>query len=78
MARFFWIPFRAAALVLGGAMGDVKRHRPQDRSSPSQLPLTRRSRVAEICSSYSGRIAFDNFEDVWTIDADGTRPDPCG
>ena len=23
-------------------------------------------------SSFSGRIAFDNFEDVWTIDADGT------
>jgi hypothetical protein len=23
-------------------------------------------------SSLSGRIAFDNFEDVWTIDADGT------
>jgi TolB protein len=24
-------------------------------------------------SSLSGRIAFDNFDDVWTIDADGTR-----
>jgi len=24
-------------------------------------------------SSASGRIAFDNFDDVWTIDADAAR-----
>ena len=34
--------------------------------------MTHRPSSGGDLSSLSGRIAFDNFEDVWTIDADGT------
>jgi Tol biopolymer transport system component len=67
--RFFWIPL-AAALVVGGCNGDVDRRRPQD--PPSRASADTSAPSGEDLSSLSGRIAFDNFEDVWTIDADGT------
>jgi TolB protein len=56
----------AATLVLGACSGGSDREQPQDRPSPSAVV----SETPE--SSFSGRIAFDNFDDVWTIDADGT------
>ena len=53
-------------LVLGACSEGSDRQQAQDRPSPSagdsEAPET----------SLSGRIAFDNFDDVWTIDADGT------
>jgi TolB protein len=71
MERFCWIPL-AAVLVLGGCNGDLDRHRPQDRPSPSRAPADTSALSGGDLSSFSGRIAFDNFKDVWTIDADGT------
>jgi Tol biopolymer transport system component len=71
MGRFLWIPL-AVALVLEGCNGDIDRHRPQDRSSPSQASADTSTLGGADLPSFSGRIAFDNFEDVWTIDADGT------
>src|SRR5512132_1543949 len=71
MGRVFWIPL-AAALMLAGGSEDVDRQRPQDRSSPSQASAETSAPSGGDLSSFSGRIAFDNFEDVWTIDAEGT------
>jgi TolB protein len=70
LTRFFWIPF-AIVLVLGGCSGDEDRDRSQDRSSPSPASADTSAVGRGDLSSFSGRIAFDNFEDVWTIDADG-------
>jgi TolB protein len=71
MGRFIGVAL-AATLVLGGCNGDVDRHKPQDRSSPSQASADTSALGDGDLSSLPGRIAFDNFEDVWTIDADGT------
>jgi Tol biopolymer transport system component len=54
-------------LILGACSGGSDREQPQDRASPSSTA----SHGGDL-SSLSGRIAFDNFDDVWTIDADGT------
>lgn len=62
----------AVALVLGGCSGDPDRDRPLDRPSPTQASAETSAPRGGDLSSFSGRIAFDNFEDVWTIDADGT------
>ena len=54
----------AGALVLGACGGRSDREQRQDRPSPST--------AASDPPGPSGRIAFDNFDDVWTIDADDT------
>lgn len=59
----------AVALVLGGCSGDPDRDRPLDRPSPTQASAETSPPRGGDLSSFSGRIAFDNFEDVWTIDA---------
>jgi TolB protein len=51
---------------LGACSGSSDREQSQDRPSPSAAV----SEAPE--SALSGRIAFDNFDDVWAIDADGT------
>ena len=66
VGRVLGIPL-AAALVLTGCNGDLDRARP----SPSPASSDPSTLSADL-SSFSGRIAFDNFEDVWAIDADGT------
>jgi TolB protein len=66
----------AAVLVVGACTAEPSRS--QSEASPS--PTTSASATsgpsnagASISlSSLSGRIAFDNHDDVWTIDADGT------
>jgi TolB protein len=57
----------AGALVLVACDGSSDQEQPRDRPSPSAA-------VSDApASSLSGRIVFDNFDDVWTIDADGTH-----
>jgi hypothetical protein len=62
----------AVAFLLLVACSDssaVDRPRPTARPSASPtIPLGTRSAV----TSLSGRIVFDNFRDVWSINADGT------
>ena len=62
----------AGALVLGACSGGSDREQPQDRPSPSTAASEAQGLTGGDRSSLSGRIAFDNFDDVWTIDADGT------
>jgi Tol biopolymer transport system component len=62
----------AAALVLGACNGGSNRNQSQDGPSPSTTASAAPGPSGESQSSLSGRIAFDNHEDVWTIDADGT------
>ena len=50
----------AGALVLGACGGGSDREQRQDRPSPST--------AASDTPGPSGRIAFDHFDDVWTID----------
>jgi Tol biopolymer transport system component len=61
--RILWMAL-VWALVLGACSGGSDREQPQDRPSPST--------AASDAPGPSGRIAFDNFDDVWTIDADDT------
>jgi Tol biopolymer transport system component len=60
------------ALVLGACSGGSDREQPQDRPSPSTAASDAAGPSSGDRSSLSGRIAFDNHEDVWTINADGT------
>jgi Tol biopolymer transport system component len=62
----------AGALVLGACSGGSDREQPQDRPSPSTAASEAPGLSGGDQSSLSGRIAFDNHEDVWTINADGT------
>jgi TolB protein len=62
----------AGALVLAGCSGGSDREQPKDRPSPSTAASDAPRKGGGDRSSLSGRIAFDNHEDVWTIDADGT------
>jgi TolB protein len=62
----------AGALVLGACSRGFDREQPQDRPSPSTVASEAPGPSGGDRSSLSGRIAFDNFDDVWTIDADGT------
>ena len=69
--RILWKAL-AAALVLGACSGGVDRGQSQVRASSSTTASAAPGSSGGDLSSFSGRIAFDNFEDVWTIDADGT------
>jgi len=62
----------AGALVLGACRGGFDREQPQDRPSPSTAASEAPGPSGGDRSSSYGRIAFDNHEDVWTINADGT------
>jgi dipeptidyl aminopeptidase/acylaminoacyl peptidase len=62
----------AAALVLGACGEGADREQPQDRSSPSPAAFAAPGPSGGDRSSLSGRIAFDNHDDVWIINADGT------
>jgi Tol biopolymer transport system component len=60
----------AAAILLVGCSGGSATHRsPSEKASASpSTPVGTQSAVA----SLSGRIVFDNHDDVWSINADGT------
>jgi len=64
----------AVVLAVGACSSQAERRPSGDRPSPAAS-----ASVASVPSggggaiSLSGRIAFDNHEDVWTIDADGTN-----
>jgi Tol biopolymer transport system component len=62
----------AGALVLGACSREADREQPQDRPSPSTAASEATGPSGGDLSSLSGRIAFDNFDDVWSINADGT------
>jgi TolB protein len=62
----------AAAMVLGACSGGLDREQPQGGSPPSTAGSEAPGPSGGDRSSLSGRIAFDNHEDVWTINADGT------
>jgi Tol biopolymer transport system component len=62
----------AGALVLGACSGGSDGEQPQVRPSPSTAAADASGPTGGDRSSSYGRIAFDNFDDVWTIDADGT------
>jgi TolB protein len=62
----------AGTLVLGACSGGFDQEQPQDRPSPSTAAADAPGPSDGDQSSLRGRIAFDNFDDVWTIDADGT------
>jgi TolB protein len=62
----------AAVLVLAACSGGSGRDHSQESSSPSTTASAGPRPSSGNRSSLSGRIAFDNHDDVWTIDADGT------
>src|SRR5439155_18274181 len=59
-------------VVLGACTTEFDREQAQDRPSPSTAASEAPAPSGGDRSSLNGRIAFDNFEDVWTINADGT------
>ena len=59
---------RVLASILGTLLAVAACSGSPTPSAPVDQPLLAPSRS----SSFSGRIAFDNREDVWTINADGT------
>ena len=61
------------ALVLVACSRPVDRKQPQDRPSSSAAASNAPRPSGGDPSSLYGRIAFDNHDDVWTIDADGTH-----
>jgi len=69
--RILWMAL-AAALVLGACSGGSGRDHSQESSSPSTTVSGGPGPSSGNRSSLSGRIAFDNFDDVWTINVDGT------
>jgi TolB protein len=60
------------ALIMGACGGGSDREQSQDRPPPSTAASAATGPSGGNRSSLSGRIVFDNFDDVWTIDADGT------
>src|SRR5438093_13225335 len=62
----------AGAVVLGACTTEFDREQAQDRPSPSTAASEAPAPSGGDRSSLNGRIAFDNFDDVWAIDADGT------
>lgn len=62
----------AGAVVLGACTTEFDREQAQDRPSPSTAASEAPAPSGGDRSSLNGRIAFDNFNDVWAIDADGT------
>jgi TolB protein len=64
----------AALFVLGACAGAPAHSQSIDRTSPTASGFaTAAPTNAAGSMSLSGRIAFDNHDDVWTINADGTN-----
>ena len=61
----------AGALVVAACSGAFDRGQSQDRPSPSTPAADAPRPIGGDRSSLHGRIAFDNHDDVWAIDADG-------
>ena len=57
---------------MGACTGGVDREGRQDRPSPSTAASDAPEPSGGDGPSPDGRIAFDNFDDVWTINPDGT------
>ena len=65
----------AVVIVVGACSGGSERRQaelPTPATSSSEASGPRSGGGSISLSSLSGRIAFDNFDDVWTINADGT------
>jgi TolB protein len=62
----------AGTLVLGACSGGSDDEQLQNRPSSAAAGSDAAGPSVGHATSLSGRIAFDNFDDVWTIDADGT------
>src|SRR5439155_2040177 len=62
----------AGAVILEACTTKFDREQAQDRPSPSTAASEAPAPSGGDRSSLNGRIAFDNFDDVWAIDADGT------
>ena len=62
----------AGILVLAACRGGSDQEQPQERPSPSTAASSATGQSGGDHSSPTGRIMFDNFDDVWAIDADGT------
>ena len=61
----------ALVLLLAACSGQAAPHRPHPTSRASASPSTLVGTRSAV-TSLSGRIVFDNFRDVWSINADGT------
>jgi len=72
MRRGRILALAGALVLLGACSGGFDREQPRDRPSPSTAASDAPGPSGGHRSSLYGRIAFDNFDDVWTIDADGT------
>jgi TolB protein len=68
------LPIAAVLLLLASCSGGSAPHHPRPTSpasaSPSASPEASRSTID--LATLSGRIVFDNHDDVWSINADGT------
>jgi Tol biopolymer transport system component len=69
----------AVILAVGACSGQAERRPSEDRPSPatsepgaSAVPEASAPSSGGGTSSLSGRIVFDNHDDIWTINADGT------
>ena len=63
----------AGALILAACSSGPDGQHVQDGTLPSAAASSAPVPTDEDRSSLSGRIAFDDFQDVWTVDADGTK-----
>ena len=68
--RIVWMAV-AAALVLAACSGGSGEDHSRESSASTTASAAPGSSSGNR-SSLSGRIAFDNFDDVWTVDVDGT------
>jgi Tol biopolymer transport system component len=62
----------AVVLVTGACSGGPEGNPSHDRAAATSASKASGPTNGGGSISLSGRIAFDNFDDVWTIDADGT------
>jgi TolB protein len=62
----------ALVLLLAACSGEAAPHRPHPTPRTSASPSTLVDPRSAV-TSLSGRIVFDNFQDVWSINADGTN-----
>jgi TolB protein len=61
----------AVLLLLAACSGGSAPHRPHPMVRPSSAPSTPIGTPSAV-TSLSGRVVFDNSQDVWSINADGT------
>jgi TolB protein len=65
------LPIAAVLLLLAACSGGSAPHRPDRTVRPSASSSTPIGTPSAV-TSLSGRIVFDNYDDVWSINADGT------